>query len=193
MVMIMDIPILTVSLLAIIVIIIIAYIYFYNRLQRFRNAADAELSQIRVAMKKRLDMIEQLLGAVQGYTKFEREVMEKVAALRAGVLGAKPEELAKIESESRSLLGTIRAVAEAYPDLKASTTVIKLMDAIVGVEDEIARQRYTYNNVVQELNTMIDTIPSNVVASISGVRKQDYLRWGDEIETAPKLGGISPK
>jgi LemA protein len=191
--MVMDIVTLMGGLLGVVLVVVVVYIYFYNRLQRFRNAADAELGQIRVAMKKRLDMIEQLLGAVQGYTKFEREVMEKVAALRAGVLGAKPEELAKIESESRSLLGTIRAVAEAYPDLKASTTVIKLMDAIVSVEDEIARQRYTYNNVVQELNTMIDTIPSNVVAGMSGIRKQEYLRWGDEIETAPKLGGISPK
>jgi LemA protein len=181
------------GLLGVVVVVIVVYIYFYNRLQRFRNAADAELSQIKVAMKKRLDMIDQLLGAVQGYTKFEREVMEKVAALRAGVLGAKPEELAKIESESRSLLGTIRAVAEAYPDLKASTTVMKLMEAIVSVEDEIARQRYTYNNVVQELNTMIDTIPSNIIAGMSGIRKQEYLRWGDEIETAPKLGGIGPK
>ena len=192
-VMVMDIVTLMGGLLGVVLVVVVVYIYFYNRLQRFRNAADAELGQIRVAMKKRLDMIEQLLGAVQGYTKFEREVMEKVAALRAGVLGAKPEELAKIESESRSLLGTIRAVAEAYPDLKASTTVIKLMDAIVSVEDEIARQRYTYNNVVQELNTMIDTIPSNVVAGMSGIMKQEYLRWGDEIETAPKLGGISPK
>ena len=192
-VMVMDIVTLMGGLLGVVLVVVVVYIYFYNRLQRFRNAADAELGQIRVAMKKRLDMIEQLLGAVQGYTKFEREVMEKVAALRAGVLGAKPEELAKIESESRSLLGTIRAVAEAYPDLKASTTVIKLMDAIVSVEDEIARQRYTYNNVVQELNTMIDTIPSNVVAGMSGIRKQEYLRWGDEIETAPKLGGIGPK
>jgi LemA protein len=181
------------GLLGVVLVVIVVYIYFYNRLQRFRNAADAELSQIKVAMKKRLDMIDQLLGAVQGYTKFEREVMEKVAALRAGVLGAKPEELAKIESESRSLLGTIRAVAEAYPDLKASTTVMKLMEAIVSVEDEIARQRYTYNNVVQELNTMIDTIPSNIIAGMSGIRKQEYLRWGDEIETAPKLGGIGPK
>jgi LemA protein len=181
------------GLLGVVLVVVVVYIYFYNRLQRFRNAAEAELGQIRVAMKKRLDMIEQLLGAVQGYTKFEREVMEKVAALRAGVLGAKPEELAKIESESRSLLGTIRAVAEAYPDLKASVTVMKLMEAIVSVEDEIARQRYTYNNVVQELNTMIDTIPSNVVAGMSGIRKQEYLRWGDEIETAPKLGGIGPK
>jgi LemA protein len=171
------------GLLGVVLVVVVVYIYFYNRLQRFRNAAEAELGQIRVAMKKRLDMIEQLLGAVQ----------EKVAALRAGVLGAKPEELAKIESESRSLLGTIRAVAEAYPDLKASVTVMKLMEAIVSVEDEIARQRYTYNNVVQELNTMIDTIPSNVVAGMSGIRKQEYLRWGDEIETAPKLGGIGPK
>jgi LemA protein len=144
-------------------------------------------------MKKRFDMIEQLLGAVKGYTKFEREVMEKVAELRAGVLSAKPEDLAKIEAESRSLLTLIRAVVEAYPDLKASTTVIKLMDSIINVEDEIARQRYTYNNIVQEFNTMVTTIPSNAVAGISGMHKLEYLQFGDEIEKAPKIEGIGPK
>ena len=180
-------------MLGIVLVVIVSYIYFYNRLQQFRNAADAELGQIRVAMKKRFDVIEQLLGAVKGYTKFEREVMEKVAELRAGVLSAKPEDLAKIESESRSLLTLIRAVVEAYPDLKASTTVIKLMDANISVEDEIARQRYTYNNVVQEFNTMVTTIPSNVIAWMSGMQKLEYLQFGDEIETAPKIEGIGPK
>lgn len=180
------------GLLALLIVVLGIYIYFYNRLQTFRNAADAELGQIKVAMQKRFDMIMELLGAVQGYAKFEREVLEKVAELRAGVLTAKPEDLAKIETESRSLLTTIRAVVEAYPDLKASTTVIKLMDAVVSVEDEIARQRYTYNNVVQEFNTMVTTIPSNIIAGISSMRKLEYLQFADEVEKAPKIEGIGP-
>ena len=172
--------------------VLAVFVYSYNRLFRFRNAADAELGQVRVAMKKRFDMIEQLLGAVQGYTKFEREVFEKVASLRAQVMSAGPQALADMQKESANLFGSIRAVAEAYPDLKASETVKKLMDAIVSNEDEIARQRYTYNNVVQEFNTMVDTIPTNFVAGVLSMRKLEYLQFGEEIEAAPKVTGIGP-
>jgi LemA protein len=179
-------------LVVVILVIIGLVITSYNRLFRFRNAADAELGQIRVAMKKRFDMIEQLLGAVQGYTKFEREVFEKVATLRSQVMNAGPTNLADIQKESANLFGSIRAVAEAYPDLKASETVKKLMDAIASLEDEIGRQRYTYNNVVQEFNTMVDTIPTNFVAGLLGMSKLEYLKFGDEIEAPPKVTGIGP-
>jgi LemA protein len=179
-------------LVVVILVLIGLFITSYNRLFRFRNAADAELGQIRVAMKKRFDMIEQLLGAVKGYTKFEREVFEKVAMLRAQVMNAGPSNLADIQRESANLFGSIRAVAEAYPDLKASETVKKLMDAIIGLEDEIGRQRYTYNNVVQEFNTMVDTIPTNIVAGVLGLSKLEYLKFGDEVETPPKVTGIGP-
>jgi LemA protein len=179
-------------LVVVILVLIGLFITSYNRLFRFRNAADAELGQIRVAMKKRFDMIEQLLGAVKGYTKFEREVFEKVAMLRAQVMNAGPGNLADIQRESANLFGSIRAVAEAYPDLKASETVKKLMDAIIGLEDEIGRQRYTYNNVVQEFNTMVDTIPTNIVAGVLGLSKIEYLNFGDEVETPPKVTGIGP-
>ena len=179
-------------LVVVILVLIGLFITSYNRLFRFRNAADAELGQIRVAMKKRFDMIEQLLGAVKGYTKFEREVFEKVAMLRAQVMNAGPSNLADIQRESANLFGSIRAVAEAYPDLKASETVKKLMDAIASLEVEIGRQRYTYNNVVQEFNTMVDTIPTNFVAGLLGMRKLEYLKFGDEIEAPPKVTGIGP-
>jgi len=179
-----------VALAVVIIVLAIVFVTYYNRLFRFRNAADAELGQIRVAMKKRFDMIEQLLGAVKGYTKFEREVFEKVAMLRAQVMSAGPANLADIQRESANLFGSIRAVAEAYPDLKASETVKKLMDAIIGLEDEIGRQRYTYNNIVQEFNTMVDTIPSNFVAGMLGMGKLEYLRFGDEVVAPPKVTGI---
>lgn len=179
-------------LVVVLLVLIGLFISSYNRLFRFRNAADAELGQIKVAMKKRFDMIEQLLGAVKGYTKFEREVFEKVAMLRAQVMNAGPSNLADIQRQSANLFGSIRAVAEAYPDLKASDTVKKLMDAITSLEDEIGRQRYTYNNVVQEFNTMVDTIPSNFVAGLLSMKKLEYLRFGDEIEAPPKVTGIGP-
>ena len=180
------------ALVVVLLVLVGLFISSYNRLFRFRNASDAELGQIRVAMKKRFDMIEQLLGAVKGYTKFEREVFEKVATLRAQVMSAGPANLADIQRESANLFGSIRAVAEAYPDLKASETVKKLMEAIVSLEDEIGRQRYMYNNVVQEFNTMVDTIPTNFVAGVLGLKNLEYLKFGDEIATPPKATGIGP-
>ncbi len=180
------------ALAIVLIVIILVFVTYYNRLFRFRNAAEAELGQVRVAMKKRFDMIEQLLGAVKGYTQFERGVFEKVAELRAQVMTAGPQSLSDIQKESANLFGSIRAVAEAYPDLKASETVKQLMAAIVSLEDEIARQRYTYNNIVQEFNTMRQTIPSNFVASLLGMQKLEYLQFGDEIESAPKVTGIGP-
>jgi len=165
--------------------------YLFNRLIRFRNAADANLGQIRVAMKKRLDMIEQLLGAVRGYVRHERQVFESVASMRAKVLEAGTAGLEEIDKESRSITGGILAIAEAYPELRASETVKKLMDAIVSVEDEIARHRYTYNNVVQTFNTMVDSIPSNVVASSTGMEKLGYLEFEEAVEARPDITGIS--
>jgi LemA protein len=175
----------------IIVLIIIGLILWivgiYNRFVSLRNSSEATLGQIRVAMKKRLDMIDQLLGAVKSYAKFEKETLERVTAMRASVATAGPGDLNKVEAESRSIFGRLLAVAENYPDLKTSTTVTSLMDSVKGLEDEIARQRYTFNNISQEFNTMVDTIPSNFVAKLMHLVKLEYLQFEEAIKTPPKI------
>jgi len=179
------------ALVILVVVLGVYFAYLFNRLYRFKNAADANIGQIRVAMKKRLDMIEQLLGAVKSYVRYERGVFETVASMRAKVFEAGTQGLSEIDLESRRITGSIIAVAEDYPELKANETVNKLMDAVVSVEDEIARHRYTYNNIVQTFNTMVDTIPSNMVARSSGLDKLDYLRFEEEVEERPEITGIS--
>jgi len=175
----------------IIVLVIIGLILWivsiYNRFVSLRNSSEATLGQIRVAMKKRLDMIDQLLGAVKSYAKFEKETLERVTAMRASVATAGPGDLNKVEAESRSIFGRLLAVAENYPDLKTSTTVTSLMDSVKGLEDEIARQRYTFNNISQEFNTMMDTIPSNFVAKLMSLVKLEYLQFEEAIKTPPKI------
>jgi len=175
--------ILTILIVVVLVIVAIGLLlYFvsvYNRLYRLRNSANATLGQVRVALKKRLDMIEQLLEAVKSYAKFERETFEKVTSLRTEVF--------KTDRESRRILGGIVAVAESYPDLKTSETVSKLMDSVRDIEGEIARHRYTYNNIVQEYNIMLDTIPSKFVASSQGMVKMEYLKFEEEIERRPEI------
>ena len=185
----MDILSLIILVIVVIVILVLVawYVGIYNQFYRYRNAADATLGQIRVAMKKRLDMIEQLLGAVKSYAKFEKETLTKITEMRASVLKGTPAELNNVERDSRALLGTLIATAEAYPDLKTSNTVTSLMDSVKGIEEEIARQRYTYNNIVQQFNTMLDTLPSRLIGHLMGLLKLDYLQFEEAIAQPPKI------
>ena len=155
----------------------------YNRFQQLKNGAEATLYQIKVALKKRLDMTSELLESVQSYAEFERETLEKIVEMRSKVLKVSGvEDLQKIDRETRRILGNILVAVENYPDLKTSQTVQELMKAVKEIEDEIARHRYTYNNIVQEFNTKVDTIPSNFVAGMFGFTKLPYLEFMEEIE-----------
>jgi LemA protein len=178
-------------ILGVIVLVIIGLILWlvgiYNRFVSLKNSSEATLGQIRVAMKKRLDMIEQLLGSVKSYAKFEQETLTRVTAMRAAVATAGPGDLNKVEAESRSIFGRLLAVAENYPDLKTSGTVMSLMDSVKNLEDEIGRQRYTFNNISQEFNTMVDTIPSNFIGKMMHLTKLEYLQFEEAIATAPKI------
>jgi len=173
----MDLSIILFILLALLVLIMIYFVTIYNRLQSLRNGAEATLSQIRVAMKKRLDMVEQLVELTKSYAHFERDILEKITSLRTGLGSAGPADLKRINGDSLGLLADIKATAESYPTLKTSDTVIATMSAIREVEDEISRHRYTYNNVIQEFNTMLVTLPSSFIASSSGMHKLDYLNF----------------
>jgi LemA protein len=166
--------------LVVLLIVLIYFVTVYNRLHRLSNGAEATISQIRVAMKKRLDMIEELVSSVKSYAQFERGVFEKITSMRSTVGTAGPEELTRIEGESRGIFGNLVAVAESYPALKTSETVMVTMEAIRDVEDEIARHRYTYNNIIQNFNTMLDTVPTSYVASSAGLRKRDYLNFEED-------------
>jgi LemA protein len=169
-------------------ILIGLYVAIYNRFMRLRNASIATLGQIRVALRKRLDLITSLAEAVGSYAKFEKETLESVTKMRASIQATSPEEIARVERETRGLLARLLAVIERYPELKTVEVVRKLMDTSRDVEEEIARHRYTYNNIVQEYNTLIDTIPSRFIALIHGLQKLPYLEvGGEEIERRPSL------
>lgn len=176
----MDLSTILIAFLALLVAVMFYFVTVYNRLQSLRNGAEATLSQIRVAMKKRLDMVDQLVDSVKSYAHFEQETHEKITRLRTGLGDAGPEDIQKINKDSQSLLAGIKVVAESYPNLKTSETVITTMNAIREVEDEISRHRYTYNNIIQEFNTMLDTLPSSFIANYAGMRKQEYLNFEED-------------
>lgn len=163
------------------------FVNIFNNFKKYRNAADATLGQIKVSMKKRFDLIEQLLGAVKGYVKHERGIFESIAKLRAGIDSNSADSLGDLETQSRTITGSLLAVAEAYPDLKASEGIQELMGTIAELEDEIARHRYTYNNIVQEYNTMQDTIPSSLIAGSAGATKLGYLEFEEKIQSPPDI------
>jgi LemA protein len=168
------------------IILIFAFILIYNRFQRLKNGAEAGLSQIKVALKKRLDMISQLVEIVKSYAKFEREVFENITRLRSSIGEiTHPQDINKINNESKRILNNLIAVVESYPNLKASDNVKDLMNAITEVEDEIARQRYTYNNIVQDYNTRVSSIPSNFVAKIFSFKKIEYLEFEEDVNKKP--------
>ncbi len=182
------IPWIILAIVAVVIVAVILYVIsIYNRFVTLKNASEATLGQIRVAMKKRLDMIGELLGAVKSYAAFEKETLEKVTAMRASIATAGPGDLNEVEKESRSIFGRLLAVAESYPDLKTNTTVMSLMESVRSVEDEIGRQRYTFNNISQQYNTMCDTFPTNVIARRIGAKKLDYLQFEEAVATPPRI------
>jgi len=178
---------LTVIIVAVVIVGLVLYsISIFNRLFSLKNSSEATLGQIGVALKKRLDLITQLVESVRAYV-IERETLERIAKLRSEMFQPRIQDLQGVERESRAVLNAVLAVAESYPDLKASSTVLNLMEAIKSVEDEIARQRYTYNNIVQEFNIMQDTFPSRFIASGMNLRKLEYLQFEEGLEKRPSV------
>jgi LemA protein len=128
-------------------------------------------------------MINQLVEAVKGSMKFEKTTMTKIAEMRSAVRTIKsPKDARNANALMSSFLSNLYAVMEKYPELKSVEQVKSLMGSIKDVETEIARLRYTYNNIVQTFNTMREKIPSNIIALICGFKKLDYLEFEDEEE-----------
>jgi LemA protein len=172
-------------IIVIIIIVLLWAVRSYNRFVRLKKASETTLAQTQVAMKKRLDMIGELVDAVKSYAQFEKDTLTKVTEMRASVGNAAPSALNKVEAETRPMLGNLFAVAENYPDLKTSTEVTNLMGAVRTNEDDIARQRYTFNNIAQEFNTRRETIPSSLIGRFMHLAPIDYLKFEEAIETPP--------
>lgn len=181
--------IITITIICIILILVFIFglfIIIFNRFQRLKNGADAGIAQIKVALKKRLDLISQIVDVVKSYAKFEREVMESITKMRNLVMETKfAKDVDNVNSGSKKIFDGILAVVENYPDLKTSENINELMETLKEVEDEILRQRYTYNNIVQEYNTKLQSVPSNIIAKICHFQKLDYLKFEERIMMKP--------
>jgi LemA protein len=162
-------------------------IVIYNSLVSNRQMVMEGWSGIDVQLKRRTDLIPNLMETVKGYMVHERETLDAVVSARAratSAAAAGPEARAKAEGELSSALGRLLAVAEAYPDLKANTTFLEFQDALQGVEDEIQMSRRYYNGAVRNLNIQVESFPSNIVANMFKFIQAEYFELENEAERA---------
>ncbi|MEI7539650.1 MAG: LemA family protein [Candidatus Saccharibacteria bacterium] len=164
-----------------IVVIVILFLWVaYNSLVTLKIRVDEAWSDITVQLKRRLDLIPNLVETVKGYAKYEQGVFEKVTEARSNVMNAKDvKATAAAENQFEGALKSLFAVAEAYPDLKANQSYIELQQELVDTEDKIQASRRFYNGGVRELNTKIQKFPSNVIANMFGFKNRDFYELDD--------------
>jgi LemA protein len=152
------------------VVVLIVGVRGYNRLVAYRNAVDRAFSTIDVQLKLRCDLIPRVVDAVRGYMDHERGVLEQLTSLRAQATGAAvdPATRVALDAQMGGLLTRVFAVAEQYPDLKASSSVTLLQRTLNEVEAQIAAARRTYNAAVTDYNTSIEVFPANIMAGAFG-------------------------
>ncbi len=160
----------------ILVVLLVLIISIYNGLVRKRNAVDNAWAQIDVQLRRRHDLIPNLVETVQGYAAHERQTLDSVVAARAAAISAQgPQQRAGAEDALTNALRSLFAVAEAYPQLRASENFGKLQEELGNTENRIAYTRQYYNDAVLTYNNSIQTVPSNLVAGLTGFQQREYF------------------
>jgi len=175
-------------LLVIVALLVIALIALYNRFVRLRNRVDNAWAQIEVQLKRRWDLIPNLVETVRGYAEHERGTFEAVTEARANAQRAQgPAETAAAEGILGQALGRLFAVAEAYPELQADENFRQLQDELAGTENRIAVSRQVYNDTVLTYNNAIQTFPGVVLAGPFGFAKREFFETDDTQREAPQV------
>jgi LemA protein len=173
------------AILVIILVIILWLVGVFNGLVKLRNRSDEAWSDIDVQLKRRYNLIPNLVNTVKGYAQHERELFEKVTQARTAAMGAQGvEEKGQAENALAGTLKSLFAVAENYPDLKANQNFLELQRELSDTENKIQAARRFYNGNVRDLNIKIEKFPNNLVAGIFGFKKKDFFEV-DEGEKAP--------
>jgi len=169
----------------VVVLFILVFILSYNGLVRLRNRIDNAWSQIDVQLKRRYDLIPNLVETVKGYAAHERQTLESVTQARANAINAQgPAQQAEAENVLSGALKSLFAVAEAYPDLKANQNFLNLQEELTSSEDRVAYARQYYNDSVLSYNTQIQKFPTALLAGMFHFEKREYFE-GDPEATGP--------
>jgi LemA protein len=173
---------------AILAIAIVAwFVGTYNRLVRLRNQVRNAWHQIEVQLKRRHDLIPNLVEVVKDYMSYEQETLARVVEARGAAVSARGTAAqAKAENALTESLKSLFAVVENYPDLKANQNVASLQEELTGTENKISFARQYYNDSVMTFNNTIQSIPSNVIASVFDFRPSEYFEAGEEEKAVPK-------
>lgn len=173
-----------------VVLIVIFYISAYNGLQKAKVNTEEAWSQISVQLKRRNDLIPNLVETVKGYAKHEKETLSKVVELRNQLTQLPAddhEEAMRLSNQITDSLKTIFALSESYPDLKANTNFANLQEELTNTENKIAYSRQLFNSSAAVYNKMLLVFPSNIVANIHHFTKVDYLEIPEEETKVPKV------
>jgi LemA protein len=180
--------------LIVIIIIVVAIVGFlivlYNGLVGKRNRVDEALAQIEVQLKRRHDLIPNLVNAVKGYMDFEQDVLTKVTEARAGAIAAGAKGTAEQAQAENVLTGALRslfAVVENYPQLKANENVLALQEQLTTTENQIGFSRQHYNATVLDYNTSIQTFPAMLIAGMMGFLKREFFDAEPEADQVPNV------
>jgi len=172
-----------ITTIAVVVVLGGLLIGIYNKLVRLRNMVQEGWSGIDVQLKKRYDLIPNLVESVKGFATHEKEVFENVAAMRsAGINAQTIKDQQNAENMITQALGKLFAVAENYPDLKANQNFLNLQDQLSQVENDIQMSRRYYNGTVRENNITVESFPSNIVAGMFGFGKSEFFELEDEAQ-----------
>ncbi|MEX1995411.1 MAG: LemA family protein [Candidatus Saccharimonadales bacterium] len=174
----------TYIVLGAIAVLVLAIVLIYNSLVRVKLRTDEAWSDISVQLKRRYDLIPNLVSTVQGYASHEKNVFERVTEARAQAMNAQNvEEVAKADNQFKDALKSLFAVAENYPDLKANQGFQQLQAELVDTEDKIQAARRFYNGAVRDLNIKIQSLPTNIFAGLLGFKQREFFEV-DEDEAA---------
>ena len=174
------------TIILLVILAAVAYaIYAYNALIKNKNMVEEGWSGIETQLKRRANLIPNLIETVKGYASHEKSTLEEVTLLRSAAMGADTvEERAQQEGLLTAALGKLFAVAEAYPDLKANQNFLSLQDELSQVEDQIQLARRYYNGTVRNFNIMIESFPSNLIANSFDFEKAEFFEIDDDADRA---------
>lgn len=181
-----------IGIIVVVVLLAILFIWSYNKLVKLNIRADEAWSDITVQLKRRYDLIPNLINTVKGYAQHEKGVFEEVTAARANAMSAQGvAETAQAEGDFQRTMKSLFAVAEAYPDLKANENFKELQNELVDTEDKIQASRRFYNGVVRDFNTARTIFPTNFIAGMLGFKKDRTFFELDDAQTAAVQNPVS--
>jgi len=170
------------------VVLVLAFILYYNRFVTLENRIGNSLSQIDVQLKKRADLVPNLISSVKGYAKHEKGIMEDVTNARKAFMGAKTLEQKVVKgAELQHALKSILAIAENYPQLRANENFLQLQQELAAIEDKVAYARQHYNDSILSYNNLTKRFPGVLFASVYGKAPKKYLEIPKEERAVPKV------